>query len=473
MARLTADDWLSRSSGATPEAIAVVGDDGRPVTYAELDALADRSGAFLQRTHGVGRGGLIGLPVAPRLDVVAALWGAGRLGAAAAVLDPASDLLGAGATALRRTWGIEPVVADLRLDGPPAAQPDPARDEARSGSDLHTVVFTSGTRGQPRPVTLTVGNVARAVAASRARLGNDATDRWLLALPLFHVGGLSVLWRSAAAGGTVVLHDGFDAARVAAALRHREVTVASLVPTMLHRVLETDPGPYRGLRAILVGGAPATRRLLERARAAGLPVVPTYGMTEACSQVATAVPGDPGGEEGAVGPPLDGVEVSIVDGAGRGVPPGGVGEIVVAGATVSPGYLGEAPRHGPHHTGDLGRFDAAGRLVVLGRRDDLIVTGGEKVLPDAIEAVLEAHPAVGRVAVVGVPDEEWGEQVAAVVAATAPLDPAVLRDWARERLARHAVPKQWVIVADLPLLATGKVDREAVERLARRALPAE
>lgn len=465
MPRLTSTDWLARSSAAFPKAVALVCDDGRAVTYGELDELAGRSAAFLRRSFDLDPGDLVGLAVRPRLDMIVALWGIGRLGATPAVLAPVSPILTTAAGRSLATWGIEQVVTEVSTGEAVGSGPDVTRDVA----DLHTVVFTSGTHGRPRPVQLTHGNVASAIAASRARIGNDSTDRWLLALPLFHVGGLSVLWRSAAAGGTVVIHGGFDAARVAATLRRGEVTIASLVPTMLHRVLEVDPGPYRGLRAVLVGGAPASRGLLERARGAGLPVAVTYGMTETCSQVATAVPDELGDEEGVVGLPLDGMDVSIVDGGGHPVPNGAEGEIVVAGPAVSPGYLGEPPREGPHRTGDLGRFDASGRLVVLGRKDDVIISGGENVHPAAVESVLEFHPVVRRAVVVGVPDDEWGELVTAVLVVAEEVGPIELGRWARERLARQGVPRRWVFVDELPMLAAGKVDREAVAALARAA----
>lgn len=462
-------DWPAAAAEQAPDTVALIDDGGAAVTYGELDVLASAASHRLHATFGIAPGATMGFaPRHVRTDLVAALWGAWRLGAAAFVVDP--DLLASTRGALRARLDR---VAPAFISGLDLEPGDAAPGGAFPPDQLHSVLLTSGSHGEPRPVRLTHGNVAHAVRASRARLGNDAGDRWLLILPVFHVGGLSVLWRSAEAGGTVVVHDGFDAARVAGAMRRGEVTVVSLVPTMLHRVLQTDPGPYRGLRAVLVGGAPLSRALRERARDAGLPVVPTYGMTETCSQVATAVPGDPGGSEGTVGPPLDGIDIDIVDGAGRALPPGSVGEIVVTGPSVSPGYLGEPPRDGPHHTGDLGRLDEARRLVVLGRSDDIIVTGGEKVLPAAVEAVLEAHPAVDRVVVVAVPDEEWGARVTAVVAATADVEPAALRAWARERLARHAVPKRWLIVPELPLLANGKVDRERATTLGATAVAVE
>jgi O-succinylbenzoic acid--CoA ligase len=309
-------------------------------------------------------------------------------------------------------------------------------------------------------VRLTRGNVAAAVAASQQRLGNEAGDRWLLNLPLFHVGGLSVLWRSAAAAGTVVIHDDFDADRSAAAMKDGSITMASLVPTMLHRILEADPGPYYGMRAVLLGGAAANRDLVERALEAGIPIVQTYGMTETCSQVATVAPGEAAESLGTAGRPLDGMDV-IIDGDD-------IGEIVVSGPAVSPGCLGEPDRVGGHRTRDLGYFDDEGRLVVLGRVDDMVVTGGENVYPQLVADVLSRYRFVGRVEVVGVPNREWGQSLVAIVVGDGATRRRIER-WARERLARHEVPRQWVFVDELPLLPSGKVDRVALADLARSA----
>ncbi len=320
-------------------------------------------------------------------------------------------------------------------------------------SNFHTLVPTSGTSGAAKTVVLTRGNVAAAVAASQTRLGNGAGDRWLLALPLHHVGGLSVLWRSVAAGGSVLLHERFDAERVAGALRSGETTIASLVPTMLHRVLAADPGPYPPA-TVLLGGAAAPRHLVERGLEAGLAVLATYGLTEACSQVATVAPGEERVALGTVGRPLDGVEVTIT----------GDGRIAVAGPQVSPGYLGEPPRQGPLVTNDVGRFDEEGRLVVLGRADDVIVTGGENVWPQRVEEVLREHPGIADVAVHGMPDEEWGERVVAAYVGEA--TPDELAAWARDRLAGHEVPKEWRRAAHLPRTELGKVDKARLATLA-------
>ncbi len=324
--------------------------------------------------------------------------------------------------------------------------------EAAGRGVPHTLVATSGTTGAPRWVVLTQGNVAAAVAASQARLGNSAADRWLLVLPLHHVGGLSVLWRTVAAGGAMVLHERFDAGRAAAVLRSGEATIASLVPTMLHRILAAEPGPYPPAR-VLLGGAAAPPDLVARGLDAGLAVLTTYGMTEACSQVATVAPGEERAALGTAGRPLDGVEVTV----------GADGRIAVAGPTVSPGYAGGPPREGPFVTSDVGRFDAAGRLVVLGRADDVVVTGGEKVWPHHVEQVLRQHPEVTDAAVHGVPDPEWGERLTATYAGEASA--ADLAAWAAARLPPHAVPKDWRRVHAIPRTALGKLDRESLRQM--------
>jgi O-succinylbenzoic acid--CoA ligase len=252
----------------------------------------------------------------------------------------------------------------------------------------------------------------------------------------------------ARAGGTVVLEDRFDAARVAKMLRDGTVTTASLVPTMLRRVLDADPGPYRGVRAVLVGGGPAEPDLLRRAAGAGLPALQTYGMTETASQVATVDPAAIAAEAGTAGRPLDGVEVRIVDDRERPVPRGSTGRIEVRGAVVSPGMLDE-PERPPGvwlATGDLGSLDRDCRLTVAGRADDLIVTGGENVPPGVVEAALRLHPGVRDVRVRGEEDVEWGRTVVADLV----LDPRFTVEdvarFARTRLAGFQVPKRWNLV---------------------------
>lgn len=433
-------DWLAHTADVTSDAIAVVDDDGLEVSYGELDLLADEAATKMTRDVGVSSGDITVVAVRSLgLPLLAMLWGVWRIGVAPLLIDQDSPLVGGWSNAVRQRW-------DMEL---PEATAAPGQ--------LHTVVLTSGSAVGPRPVRLTRGNVSAAVAASQQRLGNGPGDRWLLSLPIFHVGGLSVLWRSAAAGGAVVIHDGFDPERSARAMKEGSVTMASLVPTMLHRILEVEPGPYHGMRAVLLGGAAANRGLVERSLDAGLPILQTYGMTEACSQVATVAPEEATDSLGTVGRPLDGMDVAIDD-----------GEIVIDGPAVSPGYLGEPDRVGGHRTRDSGFLDAEGRLIVRGRLDDMIITGGENVHPQRIADVISRHRFVGRVEVVGVPDPEWGQALVAIIVGDVATRRRIER-WARERLARHEMPKQWVFVEQLPLLPSGKVDRIALLDLAERA----
>jgi O-succinylbenzoic acid--CoA ligase len=304
------------------------------------------------------------------------------------------------------------------------------RGRAQPPPGAGLVVFTSGTTAEPQPVALTRANVLSQALGSAVALGLDRAERWLCPLPLSHVGGLMVLLRSAIYGTTAVL----GPAELGG------VTLASLVPTQLARALDAGLERPAGLRAVLLGGAGAPRPLLERAAQAGVPVAQTYGLTQACSSVTVSAPGDLETQ----GPALPGVGVRVA----------ADGEILVSGPTVAGG--------GELATGDLGRLDAAGRLVVTGRRLDTIVTGGENVAPTEVEAVLLEHPDVADAAVFGRPDAEWGEAVSALVVLRegAELDPAALKRFARERLAGFKVPKAIEpAVAPLPRTASGKLVR--------------
>jgi o-succinylbenzoate---CoA ligase len=252
-------------------------------------------------------------------------------------------------------------------------------------------------------------------------LGLDPDERWLCPMPLSHVGGLMVLLRSAIYATTAILGPATRAAG-------DDVTVVSLVPTQLRRLLEAGERPGERLRVVLLGGAAAAPDLIERARAAGWPVRETYGLTQACSQVTVD------------GFPLPGVHVSTAPD----------GEILVEGPTVAGG--------GVLRTGDLGRIEG-GRLTVVGRKSDTIVTGGENVAPAEVEAALLSHPAVADAGVFARPDPEWGEAVTATVVLREPAEPEELRAWVGERLARFKVPKAIVLAEELPRSASGKLLR--------------
>jgi O-succinylbenzoic acid--CoA ligase len=309
------------------------------------------------------------------------------------------------------------------------------------------IVGTSGSTGVPKGVELSASALLHSARASLARIGARPGERWLCCLPATHIAGIQVLVRSLAGGTEPVLAERADAETVAAS----GCAHVSLVPTQLRRLLSLGADISTSLArfsSVLLGGAAAPQSLLDQARAAGVPVVTTYGMTETCG--------------GCVydGRPLDGVRVEIRDAeAGPGS-----GRIWVGGPVLFSGYLGAAgpgPRDGWFRTGDLGRVDAAGRLTVRGRADDVINTGGHKVVPGEVAAALESCPGVRDVAVVGQPDPEWGERVIAVVVPTDQADPPLLellRLHVRERLPGYAAPSRVVMVDAVPMLPTGKHD---------------
>ena len=460
---------------------ALVLQDGATHSYAELERDARGLAAGLAR-RGVGAGDRIGLLAQNGADFVRAVHAATCLGATLVMLstrlgarelapqledaDPRlvlcdADLEGAARAALADPARAAPFEElDRALDpGPALAPPQGARAD-------RAILFTSGTSGRAKGVRLSHAALQASATASAERLGVREADRWLACMPLFHVGGLAIVVRSALYGTTIVVHERFDTERVARALAREDITIVSLVPTMLGRLLAVLPEAPRGLRCALVGGGPTSPELLARARAGGWPVAPTYGLTEAASQVATAAPEDPA--PGA--PPLPGTELRILSAHGEPLPAGAEGEIAVRGPQLMTGYLGlpeasvRALRGGWLHTGDIGRLDARGRLHVLDRRSDLVVTGGENVYPTEVEAVLGTHPLVRDAAVIGRSDGEWGQRVVALIvpAPGSRPEPAVLAAHCRERLAGFKVPTRFELVASLPRTSGGKLRRAAL-----------
>ena len=339
--------------------------------------------------------------------------------------------------------GVTAVPIDLRLTGAERAQrmrgadlvvDAPLTAELPPGSGHVLVVHTSGTTAAPREVRLTWENIHAHATAARAALGLGDHERWLCPMPLSHVGGLMILYRSWIHGWEPLVMP-FDAAAVAARLGAGEATLVSLVPTMLRRVLDAGLHEPPNLRCVVLGGAPVDPALVQRAADAGVRVVETYGLTEACSMVTVA------------GRPLPGVDVRLDDD----------GEILVSGPVVAGG--------GTLRTGDLGRLDERGRLSIVGRKADTIVTGGENVAPAEVEAALSAHPAVAEAAVFARPHPEWGEAVTArvVLRPGAAAGESDLRAWCAARLAGFKVPKAVEFADSLPRTTSGK--------LLRRALP--
>ncbi len=437
------DDWLAQRSQSCPERTALIA-DGSEVTYAELEAEATWVARRLI-AHGVRRGSTVAMTMHPRREQVVMVHALMKVGAVllplgprlsaeerAAVIateEPAVDLDDAGE--LTQTEADLPLLGEHDMD------------------DVAAHVMTSGSTGTPEPIGLTYGNFLWSAVASAFNIGVEPEDRWLCCLPLSHISGLSIVMRSVIYGTTAVIHDGFDVDRVAESLERDEISVVSLVATMLTRLLDAG-ADLSGPRALLIGGGPVPEEPLEEALGRGATVVQTYGLTETCSQVTTLAPADARRKLGSAGRPLLTTHLRIQE-----------GEILVQGPTVAPG---RADADGWLHSGDLGRIDEEGFLYVEDRMDDLIVTGGENVVPAEVEKVLLRHPEVADAAVVGREDPEWQQAVTAIVVLEdgSEVSPDELRRHCAESLAGFKVPKRVELAAALPRTPSGKLMRRAL-----------
>lgn len=479
-------DWLSISASANPNALALLY-EGKAWRYHELDRDVNTlCGGLL--AHGIQRGQHIAVLMPNSADTVLLIHALIRLGA---VLVPLNTRL----TADELSYQVNAADCNcLIYDAAYSEKVQPldirklAFDEIVSGDqavetreiDLdvtHAILFTSGTTGHPKGVVLTYANHFYGATASAFRIGTLPEDRWLCCLPLYHVGGLNILMRCCLYGTAVVLHNGFDVEKVRQSLEQDQVTLASLVPTQLFRLMgeiESSTAPLsHHLRLILLGGAAATPELVTRSQVLGIPIATTFGMTETDSQVATQTPDATRHKPGSVGRALLFSIIRIVDEHSKPLEPGQIGEIVVSGPTVMREYYRnqqatqKALQNGWLHTGDLGYFDADGDLWIVQRRSDLIVSGGENVYPAEVESVLRQHPAVEEVCVIGLPDAEWGQRVAAAVVLKpdAVINQDTLIAFVREHLAGYKVPRIIRFVAALPLTASGKIERKSVPTL--------
>lgn len=477
-------DPLGTADPANADRTALIG-DGETISYGSLRKRATDVAGHLAAL-GVRGGDRVALVAPPTVATAVALHGIAAAGAVAVLLDPRlpPPLLEARVERTRSRVVLSPPEGPLGARGPgvvwelaPGLLATPrSREGARRDAPcppetaaVATVVFTSGTSGAAKAALHTWAQHLASARASQARLGTGPGDRWLLCLPPSHVGGLAVLLRAALAGSAVVLLPRFDPAAVVAAIRLHRVTGVSVVPTQLSRLLDAERGAWpEHLRTVLVGGAPLPAPLSDRARSAGLPLAPTYGLTEASSQVATLEPAAWGADPraGTVGTPVPGTRVRIVDPEGHPLPDGAEGEIEVLGPTVFAGYLDDptatarAFRGGWLRTGDVGRM-SGGLLAVLARREDLIVSGGDNVYPPEVESVLLSHPAVADAVVIGRPDAEWGQRVEAIVVPRAPCTEDELRAFCRERLGPYSTPRRVSFADRLPRTGSGKLDRAA------------
>ena len=484
------NDPVRIAAGTSPNATAL--DDGDRIwSYAELDAAVARMARRLEPL-GSTVGATVALVAQQSALSVQALFAVPRTGATVAVLNPrlgseglenALDAIGPDLL-LSTEADVHGLAADPEwfttvddLPKPPSrpdanvvgdaaarlgAQVESESDLPADPSRPFAILCTSGTTGGPGVVPVTRHALSASARAASARLGLQPDDRWYGSLSFAHVGGLALVYRVFHEGSCLVVRGGYSTETFIELVDRAEITHASLVPTMLKHLIDArgeEPVPS-SLRCLLVGGAAAPEPLVEQAVARGYPVALTYGLTEACSQVATAPPDLVRVKPGTVGLPMDGLELRLLES----------GEICVRGATVSPSLADE---EGWLATGDFGALDEDGHLSVSGRVDERIISAGVNVSPATVEGVIRDLPGVTDVAVVGLPDDTWGEVVGAlVVPESGALDLEALEAALRERVSSAEVPRLIALAAELPRNANGKVDRaEVLMRLAEARSP--
>jgi O-succinylbenzoic acid--CoA ligase len=489
-------DFLDASARAFPDQEALVFAAKR-WTFSGMRRGALAAGALLGPHRAELRGGArIGILSASRPGYVFAVFAAARMGVA---FVPLNTRLSAPEIAWQvADADIGLLIADEAHRGPAeslanergcallameeieAAPPWSPADVEPSRFDLSrdaAVLYTSGTSGRPKGARITFGNLWSSAVASSLYLGHRRDDVWLATLPLFHIGGLSMLFRGAIGATPVILHERFDPEAVNAAIDDG-ATLVSLVPAMLSRLIgERGERPWPGhLRCVLLGGSATPRPLLEEALRRGIPIAPTYGLTESASQATTLLPDQTSRKPGSSGLPLPVTDLRIaIDGSP--VASRAIGQIELRGPTIFAGYLrqegGATENDGWFATGDDGYLDDDGYLYVVDRRRDLIVSGGENIYPAEIERVLLEHPLVADAGVVGLPSRAWGERPVAVVAWRGDPGEAELAviDHCSTRLGRYKVPARVIVWSSLPRSASGKLSRHRLREAIAAKLP--
>jgi acyl-CoA synthetase (AMP-forming)/AMP-acid ligase II len=507
--------WVTRHAHANPQRVALA-EGTAELTWAGFEVRTNRlahalvdlgvrrgdrvavllvnSIAFMEATFAIAKLGAIMVPVNTRLTAPEVGYILADSGTDVLI---AHDVLGAvAAGALHepgvrvrhhvvvRAWWAAPGAVPHRADAGATVHQVDVEEAVEAGGvrplgmdvdprDVHGIMYTSGTTGRPKGAMLTHAN-ALANARNNLILGRGlrATDVTITVAPMFHIGGLGVHSLPLVyVGGTNVVQPAFVPDQLLAAIEARRATVQFLVPAMwaaVARCPDLDRYDLSSLELALSGGAPCPLPIIEAFSNRGISFQEGFGMTETAPSVSVLDAEHVKSKAGSIGRALPDVEARLVDDNDRTVPVGAVGELVVRGDNITPGYwmqpeaTAEAWRGGWFHTGDLGRIDDEGYITLVDRKKDMIISGGENVYPIEVEQVLFRYPGVREAAIFGVPDERWGETVVAAVAWEAgpdagPGDPAAVIDWCRQRLAHFKCPTRVVVVDELPRNATGKV----------------
>ncbi len=479
-------NFLKNRAYLTPDRVAVYFDT-RQLTFHELYEQSVETAGKLQ-CQGVGRGKYVGVLLKNHLDTIVVLFALQLLGVRAVILnnrltspeivwqlkDSQAALLITEKSFTDKGLEIRDILPTLlkeQLDSLPMETPDIQAEI--NLEDVCTIMYTSGTTGKPKGVMQTYGNHWWSSVGSALNLGFSDSDCWLCSVPLFHISGYSILMRSVIYGMPIVLHESFDVEKIIEDFHSKQVTIMSVVGTMLTRIVDSlgEAGLPESFRCMLLGGGPAPLPLLQACVAKNVPVFQTYGMTETSSQIVTLSPEYSISKLGSAGKPLFPSQVQIIRDDGRRAMEGETGEIIVKGPNVTPGYLNrpgamlDRMQDGWFSTGDIGYLDDEGFLYVLDRRSDLIISGGENVYPAEIESVLLSHPFVKDAGVTGQADERWGQVPIAFIVKKEgnSVSGNELELFCMERLAKYKVPKDFKFVEELPRNASNKLLRRKLK----------
>ncbi|MCO4849567.1 o-succinylbenzoate--CoA ligase [Bacillus vallismortis] len=472
-------NWLMQRAELTPERIALIYGN-QTVTFAELLSASKRMAAQLA-AHSVRKGDTAAILLQNRAEMVYAVHACFLLGVKAVLLntklstherlfqleDSRARFLVTDSSFDKQHY--EHIVQTIDVDELMKGAAVEMEIQAYMQLDqTATLMYTSGTTGKPKGVQQTFGNHYFSAVSSALNLGITEQDRWLIALPLFHISGLSALFKSVIYGMTVVLHQRFSVSDVLDSINRHQVTMLSAVQTMLASLLAETSRCPESIRCILLGGGPAPLPLLEECREKGFPVFQSYGMTETCSQIVTLSPEFSMEKLGSAGKPLFSCEIKI-ERDGQPCKPFEHGEIMVKGPNVMKSYFNRESaneasfQNGWLKTGDLGYLDSEGFLYVLDRRSDLIISGGENIYPAEVESVLLSHPAVAEVGVSGAEDKKWGNVPHAFLVLHKPVSAEDLTAYCKERLAKYKIPVKFFRLDRLPRNASNKLLRNQLK----------
>lgn len=488
-------NWLKKRAELTPNRIAIMFEDDQ-YTFKQVFESATNVAAHLTDI-GVKKGSFAAVLISNHVDSVMILYALQMLGVKAVILnnrltskellwqleDSRAEFLIYEDAFVEKVIKIKNTYQHVVVEKEELFKETAATavlQEEYDLDDVTTIMYTSGTTGNPKGVLQTFGNHWWSATASALNLGLSDGERWLCAVPIFHISGYSILMRSLIYGMTVILHPSFKEKEAVNEILFNRVTMMSVVSTMLMKINDLmDKGQMpETFRGMLLGGGPAPLSLLEDCKRKSIPVYQSYGMTETASQFATLAPEYSIEKLGSAGKALFPNQIKILDEAGNEVANGSEGEIVVKGPNVTPGYLNREQEtkskmnNGWFQTGDLGYFDNDGFLYVLDRRSDLIISGGENIYPAEIESVLMSHEDVIEAGIVGMDHSSWGQVPAAFIVKNkeSSVSENELENYCMDRLAKYKVPKLFSFVEELPRNASKKLLRKELREWLKREL---